>query len=1040
MTRQTQLCLCLAALVLSVPLSAQVPPQKNIPFEEFQHANLKGEDSFQDVRALPQELNNGTRARLEAMGLENAGAFLDMRTGRFATLLPTKPLLPGPGVGNKLTWNDLAWDGSDRSEAAWGAFRDYLRANANALKMDVDELTSRPKVTVYNDNMIHIHAQRQIDGINVRQSYLKGTIGHGNLTILGAWRWADRGGASADDFVIEQAAAEAIADQAVGGRTAGKTTRTFLTMWNDRNTNGTSGYRYVAAYSVMREVPGDAGRFEILIDGKSGEIYSIQDTNSYAQIQGGVLPVTNDDVNPDGVEQAGWPMPFANFDGGTTTTGGTFLNPNAVTTDFEGPYVNINDNCGSSSLTGAGIIDWGEAAGTDCTTPGIGGAGNTRSSRTGFYELNKMIEMGRGQLPGNNWLTQNLISNMNINASCNAFWNGTVNFYRSGGGCANTGEIAGVFDHEWGHGMDANDATPGIASPSGEGIADIYTALRLNSSCIGRNFTNNVCSGFGDPCTSCTGVRDIDYLLRQSGNPHDYTWSNANCSGIVHCTGSVYAEAVWSLWKRELTGTYSYDNNTAHEIVNRLTFIGAGNTGTWFSGGPPTGGCAATSGYMNYISADDDNGDLNDGTPHMQAIFKAFDDQEIACDTPTVQDSGRGGIPGSAVTVNTSVGNGLIDLSWNNLEGGANYAVFRTEGVFQCDFGKVKLGETTNTSWQDTGLQNGRDYSYIVIPLGAADSQIGPASNCATAAPVGAPDFALSCSPVSSLVEQGGTVDLTCTVFSQFAYSGDVDLACSGDPADISCGFSSTTVSVPEDGTVDTTLTLTVANGAEVASHTFDVQADDGQEILRSSSVTVQIIPVGQNGPQDAIYDAGLSTAQCLTAGTSCASGDLFDGRATLGPEQNHPNTLDGCVDGTSGTYHNDESLDALEVRTLDFYDMAAGATVEIAATVWAWSDGSSDTADFYYAEDANNPVWTYIGSVSPPSGGQHVLTQQYTLPDSPLQAVRVNFRFSSSQDPCASGSYNDRDDLVFTVAPNMLFGDSFESGDLTGWSSSNPP
>ena len=31
------------------------------------------------------------------------------------------------------------------------------------------------------------------------------------------------------------------------------------------------------------------------------------------------------------------------------------------------------------------------------------------------------------------------------------------------------GEIAAVFDHEWGHGMDANDATPGIASPSGEG-------------------------------------------------------------------------------------------------------------------------------------------------------------------------------------------------------------------------------------------------------------------------------------------------------------------------------------------------------------------------------------------------------------------------------------------------------------------------------------------------------------------------------------------------------------------------------------------
>ena len=45
-----------------------------------------------------------------------------------------------------------------------------------------------------------------------------------------------------------------------------------------------------------------------------------------------------------------------------------------------------------------------------------------------------------------------------------------------------------MFDHEWGHGMDANDVVGGIASPSGEGIADIYSALRLNDSCIGRNF------------------------------------------------------------------------------------------------------------------------------------------------------------------------------------------------------------------------------------------------------------------------------------------------------------------------------------------------------------------------------------------------------------------------------------------------------------------------------------------------------------------------------------------------------------------------
>jgi hypothetical protein len=174
--------------------------------------------------------------------------------------------------------------------------------------------------------------------------------------------------------------------------------------------------------------------------------------------------------------------------------------------------------------------------------------------------------------------------------------------YRSSNSCGNTGEIAAVLDHEyvyscdnpshsffvsyillslylccqcrWGHGMDANDVNGGIAKPSGEGIADVYAALRLGDSCIGRNFfKTKTCGG----CTTCTGVRDIDYEKRD-GFPHDFTWSNNNCGGKVHCVGGVYSEAVWSLYKRILqTAPYNYDDNTALEITTRLTYIAAGN-------------------------------------------------------------------------------------------------------------------------------------------------------------------------------------------------------------------------------------------------------------------------------------------------------------------------------------------------------------------------------------------------------------------------------------------------------------------------------
>ena len=92
--------------------------------------------------------------------------------------------------------------------------------------------------------------------------------------------------------------------------------------------------------------------------------------------------------------------------------------------------------------------------------------------------------------------------------------NRNIVFYRSGGGCRNTGEIASIVDHEWGHGMDAWDVARGISEPSGEGIADVYSALRLNDSCLGRGFyEKGVCSGNGNPCLSCSGMYSTSSIL-----------------------------------------------------------------------------------------------------------------------------------------------------------------------------------------------------------------------------------------------------------------------------------------------------------------------------------------------------------------------------------------------------------------------------------------------------------------------------------------------------------------------------------------------
>ena len=200
-----------------------------------------------------------------------------------------------------------------------------------------------------------------------------------------------------------------------------------------------------------------------------------------------------------------------------------------------------------------------------------------------------------------------------------------------------------------------------------------------------------------------------------------------------------------------------------------------------------------------------------------------------------------------------------------------------------------------------------------------------------------------------------------------------------------------------------------------VGSHTITASATDSGGKTGSDSIAITVAPIG-GGPQNAIYDAGLGAPSCAAVGSSCDSQALLDGRASNGPEPNQPNTLDSCVDGTSGSYHSDESNDRIVVTTLDASDMVEGATVRVDATVWAWTTPSSDTLDLYYAADAGNPTWVLIGSVSPTASGQQTLSATYTLPAGALQAVRANFRYQGSQSPCSGGSYDDADDLVFAV------------------------
>ena len=182
-----------------------------------------------------------------------------------------------------------------------------------------------------------------------------------------------------------------------------------------------------------------------------------------------------------------------------------------------------------------------------------------------------------------------------------------------------------------------------------------------------------------------------------------------------------------------------------------------------------------------------------------------------------------------------------------------------------------------------------------------------------------------------------------------------------------------------------------------------------------------------------ASYDVTLGVPKCSTVGQSCRSGDLLSGISSAS-ETNAPNSLDGCQDGIHGTYLWDESVEAVEVSAVGDMDeqLKVGSKAVVKAAVYAWSTGSSDTADFYYAEHVDsNPTWKLIGSVPAQKGGYHTLTSpEFTIPNSVLVAVRTVFCYRGSQSSCPGGYYDDVDDLVFAVERDACV-------DMPGWTDS---
>jgi hypothetical protein len=401
-------------------------------------------------------------------------SYVDPRTGRIDFAEGSGlPWIPNAGKGKAPNLGDLE-----------RLARGFLPRIAGMMGINPAELVIAPERSgPVADHLVLVDFDVQRDGLRVEGARVVFRVNHGNLIQFGTENLPPPGTATPSEKYGRKEALTILndyvgkfsaADQFVDGGSA------RLVPLTERQ--GAGQRRGLArAWEFVFRRRGSPGTWRARIDAGTGDLLELVDVNRYAKATGGVYPVSyifNDETVR--------PMPYADLSsGGFTNSAGQFTyGGGTVTSTLSGQFVDVNDQCGliSQSSGTFGNIALGTSAGTDCTTPGSGGAGNTHAARTQFYHVNRVKEVGRGWLPSNSWLSAQLPVNVNIFDYCNAYWNGfSINFFRSGGGCGNTGEIAGVSLHEYAHGLDDNDGIAIGDLGTAEAYSDVTATARVTA-------------------------------------------------------------------------------------------------------------------------------------------------------------------------------------------------------------------------------------------------------------------------------------------------------------------------------------------------------------------------------------------------------------------------------------------------------------------------------------------------------------------------------------------------------------------------------
>jgi len=357
---------------------------------------------------------------------------------------------------------------------------------------------------------------------------------------------------------------------------------------------------------------------EYWVDARSGAIVDSRSTVHEFDVGGSVSTMATPGEAPDTATnpEVAVPMAYARVtsSAGTTFTdaAGSFNFPGAtgplnVTFEYRGLYNRVFNDAGAEysltvSLAGTGNSVLMNPSPNEILT----------AQANAYRHVGTVNDFIKASVPGDTTPDFEATSNANLASDCSAYYDGSsINYMTAGSACPNTA-YSTVVAHELGHWLNDAYGHGNSSDGIGEGTADIWAMYTFDTPVVGldlfgpgtlRRTGENLRQFCGDCCPRCHGESHDD------GEPWmGAAWKvRANLNGSLgDGLGDTTADALFLGW------CHAYDQRELKSIIE-----------------------------TQWLTLDDDDADLSNGTPNFVDIDGAFRIQGFpGVDLPSVTFSG----------------------------------------------------------------------------------------------------------------------------------------------------------------------------------------------------------------------------------------------------------------------------------------------------------------------------------------------------------------------------------------------------------------